>query len=223
MLLAVAVLGLLGAVAAVVRWQLTRVDALGRVAPFPRISVALGLAVALLAGVPVVRHAQLESRLGAVASALVGHRVTIRCETLSQAWTDAHTELGYVRFDGQGQPETVATITVGACGDLGAWVGSRHEQPPLEQIIAVHVLTHEAMHLAGILDEAAAECAAVQRDERTAQLLGATQRQAVRLALAYWIRVYPDMPDGYQSAECRRGGSLDENLDTAPWAAVKSP
>src|SRR5690349_9351918 len=98
MLLAVAVLGLLGAAGATVRWRLTRVDALGRVTPFPRISVALGVAVALVAGVPVLRHAQLERQLGAVASTLVGHPVSIRCETLSQAWTDAHTELGYVRF-----------------------------------------------------------------------------------------------------------------------------
>jgi hypothetical protein len=42
------------------------------------------------------------------------------------------------------------------------------------------------------------------------------------LALAYWIRVYPDMPDDYRSAECAAGGAMDEGLDMAPWAAVKS-
>ena len=34
---------------------------------------------------------------------------------------------------------------------------------------ALHVLTHEAMHLSGRLGEAGAECAAVQRDARTAR------------------------------------------------------
>ena len=50
----------------------------------------------------------------------------------------------------------------------------------------MHVLTREAMHLAGRLDEAAAKCAAVQRDARTARLLGAAGADAAGLAAAYW-------------------------------------
>jgi hypothetical protein len=221
MLLAVAVLALVAAAGVTVRWAVTRVDALGRVAPFPVISMAVSLLVAAGAGVPVLRHAQFERRLARVASELAGHPVTVRCETLSEAWTDAHPELGYVRFDASGRPEPLATITVQACRDLRAWVGSDHDRIREEQMIAVHVLTHEAMHLTGELDEARTECRAVQRDARTAELLGATPAQAASLARAYWESVYPRMPDAYRSAECVAGGRMDEGLASSPWSDVK--
>ena len=83
----------------------------------------------------------------------------------------------------------------------------------------MHVLTHEAMHLSGRLNEAAAECAAVQRDAHTARLLGAPDAAAGELAAAYWRNIYPLMPDGYRSPECRSGGALDERLADASWLA----
>jgi hypothetical protein len=73
------------------------------------------------------------------------------------------------------------------------------------------------MHMAGRLDESAAECAAVQRDARTARLLGASGGEARALAAAYWRTVYPAMPGGYRSSACRPGGALDEQLPDAPW------
>jgi hypothetical protein len=83
-------------------------------------------------------------------------------------------------------------------------------------VVAVHILTHEAMHLSGLLGEAAAESAAVQRDAHTARPAGAA---AAALAAAHWRNVYPLMPDGYRSPDCRAGGPLDERLADAPWLA----
>jgi len=222
MLQAVTILALLAAAGVAVRWTATRVDTLGRRSPFPVVGVAVPLVVALLAGIPVVRHARTEARLARVASALVGHRVEVRCETLSQAWTSAHTELGYVRFGADGQPEPLATLTVDACSDLSAWIGGHRSDAPQNQVIAVHVLTHEAMHLAGETNEARTECAAVQRDARTATLLGATAEQARAVARRYWRISYPDLPADYRTPECAPGGALDEGLPDAPWAPVKS-
>jgi len=216
-LLAVAVIAVLGAVAVAVRWALTRVDALGRTQSFPTVTTSLLTVVALVAGVPVFRHARVEARLATVASTLTGHRVAVRCETLSQAWLDSHAELGYVRFDADGRPEPLATLTAQACGDLSAWLASPRADAPLDRIVAVHVLTHEAMHLAGRLDEARAECEAVQRDARTARLLGATAEQAHELSVRYWQQVYPRLSDDYRSAACAPGGALDEHLSDAPW------
>ena len=96
---------------------------------------------------------------------------------------------------------------------------SGRHRPSRDQVLAVHVLTHEAMHLSGRLDEAAAECAAVQRDARTARLLGAGPADAAGLAASYWREVYPLMPDRYRSEQCRPGGSMDERLADAPWLA----
>jgi hypothetical protein len=76
------------------------------------------------------------------------------------------------------------------------------------------------MHLAGHTDESVAECAAVQRDARTARLLGAAAGDALALAVRYWRAVYPAMPGGYRSAACRPGGAMDEHLPDAPWTAA---
>ena len=107
------------------------------------------------------------------------------------------------------------------CGQLKAY--TKHpSRPSIDEVIAVHVLTHEAMHMAGIVDEARAECAAVQRDAQTARLLGASPADATLLAGRYWRTVYPLMPDGYRTRidarDCGPGGKLDEAGQDAPWA-----
>lgn len=221
MLPIVAVLAVLAAVAVVVHWTATRVDAIGRRRSFPVAGVASLLVVALVAGWFVMRHARVEARLAAVASVLSDRTVAVRCETLSQAWLDAHGELGYVTFDPDGQPDSLATLTAQSCRDLSHWLGRARADVPLSQVVAVHVLTHEAMHLTGQLDEAAAECEAVQRDASTARMLGAAPDQAAALAVRYWLEVYPRMPDGYRSAGCTAGGAMDEGGGEAPWAPVK--
>lgn len=162
----------------VLRWVLTRRDALGRRRAFPVISTVLALVVSAACGYPVLRHNRLEDDLSTAATALVGSPVRIICQTMSQAWLDAHPEGGYVRFDSNGRPETTATITVGTCHDLTAWLESDRSAPSRDAAIAVHVLTHEAMHLRGEGIEGVAECQAVQRDAVTAERLGASPAQA---------------------------------------------
>jgi len=216
-LLGICLLSLAGTVAVLLRWYLTRVDALGRTRDFPVISVCLLLVAAAGTAVPVVGHARFESRLAAVASTLSGRQVRVRCETLSQAWTDAHPEAGYVPFGADGRPGTQATLTVRTCDDLRSWFDDRPAHPDRDQVIAVHVLTHEAMHLAGEADEAVAECRAVQRDARTAVLLGASPDRARQLAARYWREDYPQLTPAYQSGDCTPGGPLDEHLPDPPW------
>jgi hypothetical protein len=114
-------------------------------------------------------------------------------------------------------PEPEALIKRDQCADLAAYARTGRDRPSREQVIAVHVLSHEAMHMSGIAGEAAAECAAVQRDAAAARLLGATAEQAKALAREYWTKVYPAMPPGYRSARCAAGHSMDERLPDAPW------
>ena len=218
MLRLVCLLSLAAAAALVVRRLVLRVDTLGRPRDVPVVGVSVALVVALASGIPVLRHARLEHRLADVASTLAGRAVTVRCETLTQAWTDAHPEAGYVWFDAAGRPASEATITAATSDDLRGWVGSDHLAPTPAEVVAVHALTHEAMHLAGHLDEAVAECAAVQRDARTATLLGATDAQGSALAGTYWRQVYGRLPDAYRTTDCAPGGRLDERLPTPPWA-----
>jgi hypothetical protein len=206
------------AAAVVAHWYRRRLDALGRRRAFPLVSVLLLAALAIGAAAPGVLRLREERRLGAVASALAGTRVAVRCQIIGGAFVDAGVELGYVRWRADGTPEPVTLIKRDQCRDLAAYLRSGKRRPSRAQVVAVHVLTHESMHLAGITDEALAECAAVQRDARTARLLGAPAGAARALEVEYWLAVYPTMPEGYRSSECRRGGRLDERLADGPWA-----
>ncbi|HEV8164058.1 MAG TPA: hypothetical protein VGR74_06370, partial [Actinomycetota bacterium] len=145
--------------------------------------------------------------------------VAVRCQSLGGAFVDGGPKLGYVRWRPDGSPEAWALIKHDQSRDLAAYVRSDRHHPSRAQVIAVHVLTHEAMHLSGRLGEAQAECAAVQRDAETARLLGSALADAARLAAAYRHDLYPLMPAGYRSPDCRPGGPLDEHLADAPWLA----
>jgi hypothetical protein len=199
-----------------VRWVLTRVDSLGRIAPFPKISVGLCVAVAIGCAVPLVLHARLERTLEHAASQVAGEPVGVHCQTAGETWTEIGAELGYVRWGPDGVPERKTLIKYDPCADLRSWLSSDKRSPREDQVVAVHVLTHETMHMIGITDEAHAECAAMQRDALMAQALGATPAQAQALAHRYWLEVYPRMPDGYVGG-CGPGSQWDEHLTLAPW------
>lgn len=217
MLLALGLIGFLALTASiVVRWMNRRVDSLGRIAPFPRISVGLSLGLALCFGIPMLVEARVEHQLEEAAGEIAGESVQVNCQSLGQAFVDVGPELGFVAWGPDGVPERSTLIKFGACGNLRAWLGSTKASPSLDQVIAVHVVTHETMHMVGITDEAHAECAAVQRDAAMAEALGASPQEAQALARRYWIEVYPRMPDNYVGG-CGPGGTYDERLPTPPW------
>ena len=211
------VAALCGAALVAARWAGRRFDALGRPRAFPVWRVVLLALLGAALVTPGVRRELAERRLEAAAGELAGREVDVECQTLGGAFVDAGAELGYVPFGADGEPEPRTLIKWEPCRDLVAWLRSDKSTPTHEQVIAVHVLSHEAMHMSGIRDEARTECAALQRDARTARLLGATTEQASALAAAYYRRTYPQMPSEYRSPECRPGGALDEGLADGPW------
>jgi hypothetical protein len=200
------------------RWLLRPRDSLGREKAFPLISVLVLAALGMGLLVPVVRHHRLEGRLTDVASALVGSPSVVHCQTAGRELMDLGSELGYVKWGPQGVPEHETLIKRAPCNHLGAYVRGDHAHPSQDEIIAVHVLSHESRHMAGTTNEAVTECQAMQRDAWTAKLLGASPAEALALAQRYWLTVYPQMPDDYRTGECLPGGPLDEHLVDAPWA-----
>ncbi len=219
MLTWIAVLSLAGVAVLAARWVLRRVDSLGRPRRFPVTSILALLVLAAGCLVPVVRHQRNEAALSDVASDLAGRQVDVRCQTAGQEWVDAGSELGYVPYDAAGRPARWTLIKRAQCAALSAYRGSDHQRPSLDEVVAVHVLTHEAMHLAGHTVEADAECRAMQRDARTARLLGASPEAAAALARRYWKEVYPRMEQDYRAAECTSGGALDELGSDPPWSS----
>lgn len=211
-------LALLAAAAVLMlRWLVRPYDGLGRRRGAPVASAVLLAAVGAGLLVPVWRHARLEHRLDGVATALVGAPVHVHCQTAGQEFFDVGSELGLVRTGPDGRPERTTLIKRGPCRRLADYLRSGRDNPSRDEVVAVHVLSHEARHLAGTMDEARAECEAMQRDARTAQLLGADAVQAQALARTYWQLVYPQMGDGYRSGDCAPGGALDEHLGQGPW------
>jgi hypothetical protein len=202
-----------------VRWWSRRFDALGRSRRFPVVSVVTLVVAGALALIPVVRHAVLERTLSGIASGLVGAPVTVHCQTFGEELVSTDQELGFVRWGPGGRPERATTIRREQCNALSGYLGSDHADPSADEVQAVHVLSHESRHMAGEMNEARAECQAMQRDAVAARLLGANEAEARRLARYYWLVFYHRMPADYVSGECAPGGAWDEHLPDAPWAA----
>lgn len=158
-----------------------------------------------------------DQRLTRAASILAGHPVHVECQRLGGALIDMGSELGYVAYGPDGKPGDTTVIKHDACQALYDWMGSDKNDPTELQIIAVHVLAHEAEHLAGYTSEAIAECRSVQTTEQAALLLGASPAQARALAVTYADDIYPRMPDDYRTTDCRDGGRLDLHPDDPRW------
>jgi len=212
----VSVVAALGAAALLLRW-LASTRASG--GAFPAISVGSCAVLAVVATLPVVVRANLDNRLGHAASNLIGISVKVNCQTLTGSAVDMGNELGWVAWGPDGAPEHKTLIKHQQCNDLQAYLDSNKRHPSDEQVQAVHVLTHESMHMAGNKDEAVAECYATQHDTEMAELLGASPADAHQLAVRYWRLFYPRMPDAYTSADCQPGGRLDLHLPTPAWSA----
>jgi hypothetical protein len=114
-----------------------------------------------------------------------------------------------VRVSAQGKTFSrrvlVHVPVLGECDDWG------------QVLLAVHVLAHESMHLAGVIEEAPADCLGAQLGAFVATKLGASPRFARATALEYWRDYYRSQDPRYQSADCRKGGRLDLFPDRQGW------
>jgi hypothetical protein len=208
----VAVLAVAVATLVYVRWRVNNRDGWVMRRRLPKVTFALLALAVLVTGCFAWRHGRLEDRLSRAASALAGLPVRVHCQDLAGQALDAGNDLGSVQFNADGEPERATLIRREQCSALNGYVAKHGAHPSPAQILAVHVLTHETMHMKGLREESAAECAAVQRDAHLARLLGASAADAQSLAAAYWNQNYPQLSDDYRSGQCHPSGSLDEHL-----------
>jgi hypothetical protein len=158
-----------------------------------------------------------EERLSAVASAIAGRDVRVRCPgpiIRHFAWD---TVEGSVRFDAQGRPADETRLQDFSCAQLDGLAEGREVGTQADVALAVNVLAHEAWHLAGIRDEAVAECRSLQTLAWTAERLGAPAGEGRRLARLYLATGHGSLPGRYRSGECRDGGALDLRPDEPAW------
>lgn len=159
-----------------------------------------------------------ENRLNSVIQEYTGNpKVTVHCQRFTEALVDTSPYKGYVKYNPDYTPTTVALLDDDICSNLRSWILSDKANPSMEQIQAVHILTHEAQHLKGETNEAIAECDAIQADKTVAELFGATPKQGQALATGYYEQFYPRMPPKYSSGECRENGQMDLSPSDGIW------
>jgi hypothetical protein len=174
--------------------------------------VALLIAAIAFVGFRLTEKRAEEHSLAAIAGEIAHRDVSIRCQGAVGELVDVDGEYGSVSFGADGRPGDSARLDRRICSTLRRI--RRGERVAVEAgSLGVEALAHEAYHLAGVQDEAATQCYALQAMRFVATRLGAPAAVGdayVRAALAR----YPSLPEEYRSAECREGGALDLHPET---------
>jgi hypothetical protein len=157
-----------------------------------------------------IRRVEVQNRAGEVASAIAGHRVRVHCPGPIRSHMLYEITEGRVRFSADGVPKPETNLSAGPCKglrrvlDKGSaldlqclkWSCSQADE---QAAMGLAVLTHESVHMRGVIDEGRTECEAQQRVATTARQLGLNEASAQ--AVAYWQRTdYAEMlPDQYRT------------------------
>lgn len=136
----------------------------------------------------------------------------VHCNTLLDTLFDEE-----VRVGGHADPKTgYIVIQYPRCSVLMDYL-KHPDKANQEEIITLNIFTHESMHARGEYNEALTECQSVQRNYRSAKLLGVPDNIAKQNALIYYHNYYVKRTDGYYSKDCAPGKNLDEHLTDSTW------
>ncbi|MGN8244792.1 hypothetical protein ACTHAM_001899 [Cellulomonas soli] len=162
-------------------------------------ALALWSVLLVTAGVVELRHHHVQAvATQATRMASGDPQARVVCARAGSDWMDLSGTLGFVRYDDQ----RTSRLRTSTCSALGSFLwgdylhGSAYE-PSLQEVVALHVVSHEAQHVAGEFDEGVAECLALRWDVRVAEAFGAAQAQAQGSASRYLAEVYPYQAEGY--------------------------
>jgi hypothetical protein len=184
----------------------------------PYLAIVVGLAIAF--AWPPVHTLMFEHFLSEKATQLAdGHRAHVHCNTVWDTMFDSE-----MLAAGHASPVTgKIALQKPWCGTLQSYL--RHPGRANDrELWSLAMFTHESMHVRGEMNEARTECQAVQRNYRSAKLLGVPDATARRNALDYYNNLYKARRDEgimqaeYYSDECAPGKALDENLSDSTWA-----
>jgi hypothetical protein len=194
----------------------------GFATPNPTISRPYVLTTAVIASALAympIRAWQFEQFLTAKAKTLSeSDKAFVHCNTFVDSALDTN-----VFAAGHANPETGRMVFQHPwCDDLREHL-KQPDKATLKGIHSVHLFAHEAMHIRGEMNEAKADCQAVQRYERAAMLLGVPERLAKTHGMTNYNGMYKQrgaiggMAGQYYSDECAPGKALDEGLPDSVW------
>lgn len=141
----------------------------------------------------------------------------VRCQRMIETMIDLDGNAGHVDGNADGSLGRVAHLDRDMCTRL-SHLPDRAADASLSTVQALHVLAHEAEHVAGVRSESAADCYAIQHTAAVAVGLGISAAEGQAYAHRYLVEAYPHMPDNYRSTSgCRAGGELDLQLPGFVW------
>jgi hypothetical protein len=184
----------------------------------PYLAAVLLLAVAF--AWPPVQRWHFEWFLSRKATELADyHRAKVHCNTILDTMLDPA-----MLAAGHANPQTGKIgIQHPWCNTLRSYL-SHPQRANSDELWALGIFTHESMHVRGELSEPRTECQAVQRNYRSAKLLGVPDRVAKENALDYYNILYKGrkaiggLTGEYYSDECAPGRAMDEHLPDSTWA-----
>lgn len=122
-----------------------------------------------------------------------------KCQRFSEAFFDtALSTKGMVYYD----KDNVAHLKYDTCQSFMSWMESNKSNPSEKEAMAVLVVIHESVHVAGEHNEAITECKADKQLAEIAEHLGATKKQAEDLYTLYMEKIHPRQPSQYQNGVC---------------------
>lgn len=142
----------------------------------------------------------MEYKLSSVVDEISGKKGgKVHCQRLSEAFFDTKVSAaGHVSSD----KPNVAVVNFQQCQHIFAWMENGKGEPTKDQTHAIHVLTHEAVHVSGQLNEAVTECTAINRDNITVRELGGSEEMGKRIASSYYTGIWPSMSKEYILSDC---------------------
>jgi hypothetical protein len=159
-----------------------------------------------------------ERRLADVASQIAGRQVEVHCPGLVEKLVDISPNAGTVYFDEQGRPGDFTELSNDTCSALADFTDEDWGAgDSLRMARALHVLAHESFHLAGVRDEAAADCYGIQRVAFVAEELGGDPAETQRLASMARADRAASAPADYRTPYCFDGGPLDLDSGSSLW------
>ena len=179
--------------------------------------VAMMLIFASICAAIPLRHAMFEWKLAAAAEKLIA-RDNIAVTCLSRFGGLWHWN--YAGYVYRGSQEI--NLQGYVCEDLRdyLWDPDKANAQAINDtklVFALHVMTHETMHVDDIYDEIRADCRAFQLNHKMAELLGVETRLAAQSAIV--VHRFRSKRHPYYSPQCEPGGALDENIPAAVWMA----
>jgi hypothetical protein len=190
-------------------------------APISKSYLALVLALAAAFAWPTVHTWYFQWLLSVKATELAdNHRAVVHCNTTFDTMLDPE-----MLAAGHANPQTGKIVFQHPwCGTLMSYL--RHPARATHQELdSLDIFTHESMHIRGEMNEARTECQAIQRNYRSAKLLGVSDAIAKKNALQIYNINYQErgqiggMQAAYYSVQCAPGKGLDEHLIDSTWSA----